>query len=138
MRKKKHEQILIRVIKLLENAELGERRETILNLLHSAHRASRERNDFTAQEYSADALRELRKARHSLRVAGAAEGDIILTESATAMLLPVYEDARADMRAMLFTHSLVWRCIALLVIMPIAALCLSLGLRAIWLLLRAW
>ncbi|WGK60028.1 hypothetical protein [Pantoea sp. SS70] len=41
MRNKTREQLLIRVINMLDDAELGERHETIMNLVHSARRACR-------------------------------------------------------------------------------------------------
>ena len=96
MRSKQREQVLIRLITLLDNARLGERKETILNLLHSARRANRKREVFTAQQYATEALGQLRKARNSLRVSAANEQDIGVLENAVSMLLPMQNEVDAD------------------------------------------
>lgn len=117
MRNKQREEILIRLITLLDDAQLGERGETILHLLHSARQASRAR-DFTAGQHCLDALSQLRKARHSLRVAGASEPVLTPLEYAVELLLPVCEDAQSDQRVLLMSESLVWRVLLLLVLLP--------------------
>lgn len=109
MRNQTREQLLIRVITLLDNASLGDRKETISNLLHGARRASREQDDFTAQEHRTEALSQLRKARHSLRVSGAAEQEITPLEYAIELLLPVKEDAAAES---------LWRYLLLFLLLP--------------------
>ncbi|MGV6482002.1 hypothetical protein ACT2VT_001923 [Pantoea agglomerans] len=96
MRSKKREQVLIQLITLLDNARLGERKKTILNLLHSARRANREREVFTAQQHATEALGQLRKVRNSLRVSGANEQDIGVLENAVSMLLPIQNEVDAD------------------------------------------
>ncbi|PIF06921.1 hypothetical protein [Candidatus Pantoea floridensis] len=117
MRNNKREEIMIRLITLLDDAELGERGDTILHLLHSARQASRAR-DFMAGQHCLDALSQLRKARHSLRVAGASEQVLTPLEYAVELLLPVCEDALSDQRALTFAHSQVWRVLVLLFLLP--------------------
>ncbi|NWC63949.1 hypothetical protein [Cedecea sp. P7760] len=95
MKINKQEQLFIRIISLLDNAEMGERRETILHLMHSARRASSDRDDFSAYKHSLNALSQLRKARHSMRLGGASEQNITLLESAIDMLLPVQKEAES-------------------------------------------
>lgn len=95
MKINKKEQLFIRVITLLDNAEMGARRETILHLMHSARRASSGRDDFTAYEHSLKALSQLRKARHSMKHGGASEQNITLLESAIEMLLSVQKEAQS-------------------------------------------
>lgn len=109
MRNKKREQLLIQVITLLDGARLGERKETVMNLVHCARRASRERDAFSAELQSVEALSQLRKARHSLRIHGAPTQDIVLIESAIELLLPIQIEARADSFATLMVLSLEWR-----------------------------
>lgn len=67
MRNKTREQLLIRVINLLDDAELGERHETIMNLVHSARRACREGQSNVADQCSSEVLRHLHNARQSLQ-----------------------------------------------------------------------
>ncbi|MCT2420315.1 hypothetical protein N1689_20915 [Pantoea sp. XY16] len=116
MRSKKREQVLIQLITLLDNARLGERKETILNLLHSARRAIREREVFNAQQHTTEALGQLRKARHSLRVSGANEQEITVLENAVVMLLPVQDEADADSYAYFIVCSLEFRYLLLFLI----------------------
>jgi len=120
MRDKQREEIMIRLITLLDDAELGERRETILHLLHSARQASRAR-DLTAGQHCLDALSQLRKVRLSLRTAGAAEQVLTPLEYAVELLQPVCEEAQVDRRALTLTQSLVWRVLLLLVVIAAAA-----------------
>lgn len=95
MKINKEEQVFIRIIRLLDNAEMGERRETILHLMHSARRASSDRDDFTAHEHSLQALSQLRKTRHSMKLGDASEQNVTLLESAIEMLLPVQKEAHS-------------------------------------------
>lgn len=118
MRHKKREQLLIRLITLLDDAELGERRETILDLLHSARRACRAGSDIMAGQYVLDAHIQLRKARHSLQVTGVSERIITPLEYALDLLRPVCEDVQADQRPLLTSPSLTWRVLVLLVLLP--------------------
>lgn len=117
MRNKKREEIMVRLITLLDDAELGERGEIILHLLHSARQACRAR-DLKAGQHCLDALSQLRKARHSLRVAGASEQVLTPLEYAVELLLPVCEDAQSDQRVLFMSESLVWRVLVLLFLLP--------------------
>lgn len=108
MRNKNREQLLVRVITLLDDSRLGERQETVSHLLHCARRASRDGDDVTARQHSIEALSELRNARHTLRISGAAEQEIIPLEYAIAMLLPVEEEADVEPRALFIVDSLAW------------------------------
>lgn len=109
MRNKKREQLLIQVITLLDGVRLGERQETVINLLHCARRASRECDAFSAEQQSVEALSQMRKARHSMRIQGAPKQDIVLLEFAIELLLPVQIEAREDFVAQLMVHSLEWQ-----------------------------
>lgn len=128
MRNKMQEQLLIRVITLLDDARLGERRETVSHRLHSARRASREGDDVMARQHSIEALSELRKARHTLRICGAAEQDIIPLEYAIAMLLPVVDETDAAPRAVFIARSIARRYLLLragLILAPATAFWLA-------------
>lgn len=128
MRNRKREQLLIQVITLLDGARLGEREDTVINLLHCARRASRECDAFSAEEQSVKALSQLRKARHSLRIQGAPEQDIALLESAIELLLPVHKEAREDFVAQLMIDSLEWKYLFLAVVgtlVLVAAFCFT-------------
>lgn len=116
MRNKQREEIMIRLITLLDDAELGERGEIILHLLHRARQASRAR-DLTAGQHCLDALSQLRKARHSLRTAGAPEQILTPLEYAVELLQPVCDEAQAQ-RVLLMSESLVWRVLLLLGLLP--------------------
>lgn len=59
MRNKTREQLLIRVINLLDGAELGGDRERIMDLLHSARQASRKGESAVAGQHSYNDLRAL-------------------------------------------------------------------------------
>lgn len=113
MRNKTREQLLIRVINLLDDAELGERQGTISDLLHSARRACRERNDFSSGQHALNALSQLRKARNS----GASEHVLTPLEYALELLLPVCEDAQSDHRVLTLAYSPVWRVLLLLLLL---------------------
>ena len=113
MRNKEREAIIIRLITLLDDAELGERHETIINMLHSARQAYRAR-DLTAGQHCLDALSQLRKARHSLRLIGASEQVITPLEYAVGLLRRVCDDAQADQPPPVTAHSLKWRALVLL------------------------
>lgn len=129
MRNKQREEIMIRLITLLDDAELGERRETILHLLHSARQTSRAR-DFRSGQHCLDALSQLRKARHSLRMAGASAHVLTPLEYAVDLLLPVCEDVQSERSVLLMSESLVWRVLLLLVLLP-AGLTLAIG-AVVW------
>ncbi|MHC3774520.1 hypothetical protein ACYDMD_20165 [Pantoea agglomerans] len=105
MRNEKREAGLNRVITSLDNARLGERQKTILNLLHSARFAIQEGDYFTAQQHITEALSQLRKVRHSLQVSGADKLEISVPDDAIAMLLAVQEEGGADWRAYFFVYS---------------------------------
>lgn len=117
MRNKTREQILIRLINLLDDAELGERRETILHLLHSARQTCRAR-DLRSGQHCLDAMSQLRKARHSMRVADASEQVLTPLEYAVELLRPLCEEAKGDQRALFMSESLIWRFLLLLVLLP--------------------
>lgn len=95
------EQVLIRVITLMDCVRLPGRQEIILNLLHSARRASREGDFFAAQQHITVAIGQLRKARHSLRVAGAYEHEVNPVGYAITLLLNVQMESGADWLAQL-------------------------------------
>lgn len=128
MRNKNREQLLVRVITLLDDARLGERQETVSHLLHSARRASRDGDDVTARQHSIEALSELRNARYTLRISGAAEQEIIPLEYAIAMLLPVEDEADAAPRAVFIARSIARRYLLLpagLILAPATAFWLA-------------
>lgn len=118
MRNKQREQLLIRLITLLDDAELGERRETILDLLHSARRACRERSEIMAGQYVLDAHIQLRKARHSLQMTGASERVMTPLDYALDLLRPVCEDVQAGQFSPLTAPSLTWRVLLLRGLLP--------------------
>lgn len=132
MREKKREQMLIRLCTLLADAELADRRETIMHLMHSARRASRKRQSCDATDLCLDALKQLRKARNTLRVAGVGNNTLVPVEYAIAELMPVYDEARADANTKLFAESHVWLCLLIL-----ALLLVGLG-AAVFLFYQAW
>lgn len=102
MREKKREQMLNRLCTQLADAELAGRREKILHLMHSARRASSNHESYVATEYCVNALKQLRKARHTLRIAGAESASLAPVECAIAQLKPIYDEARKDGFATLF------------------------------------
>lgn len=67
MTDKNPEQRFIRLCNLLDDAPLGERHETIMNLVHSARRACREGRSNVAEQCRSEALRHLSNARQSLQ-----------------------------------------------------------------------
>lgn len=80
------EQHFIRLCNLLDDAELGERRETIMNLMHSARRACREGQSNVAEQCRSEALRHLRSARQSLQGSGAAPAVAVVIDEAIIQL----------------------------------------------------
>jgi len=90
MRENKREQMLNRLCTLLADAELADRQETIMHLMHSARRASRNRNSNDATEHCINALKHLRKARHTLHIAGFETDKLASVEYAIAQLVPKY------------------------------------------------
>lgn len=104
MRLKKLEARLIRLCTLLDDVDLGERHDEIMRLVHNARRASHERQRYTALQYCIDALKQLRKARNTLLVAGTDAEYIASINSAISILVPVYDEARADTHAMLMAE----------------------------------
>ncbi|HBH6890070.1 TPA: hypothetical protein KUM96_004332 [Serratia marcescens] len=72
MRNRKREQRLIRVITLLDGAELGHDRERIMDLLHSARRASREGDATVASPLCFKSVKALSSVSGRLQAAGAA------------------------------------------------------------------
>lgn len=101
MRTDSREQVLIRVIMLLDSVRLRSRQETILSLLHSARRASREGDFFATQQHITQAIGQLRKTRHSLRVAGAHEHEVTPIGYAISLLLDVQMESGVDWLAQL-------------------------------------
>lgn len=108
MRANTREQVLIRVITLLDSMCLRGRQETVSDLLHSARRASRERDFFAAQQHITEAIGQLRKARHSLRVAGANEHEVTPVGYAISLLLDVQMESGADWLAQLIAFVCSW------------------------------
>lgn len=104
MREKKREQMLSRLCTLLADAELASRKETIMHLMHSARRASRNRKSYDATEHCVDALKQLRKARHTLRIAGVEADRLAPVEYAIAQLVPICDEAREEGFATLFFY----------------------------------
>lgn len=88
MRNKKREQRLIRIIFLLDGAELEGDRERIMDLLHSARRASREGDSAVAGEHSYNALRALNALSGRMQANGAAENTLAPLITAVDLLLP--------------------------------------------------
>lgn len=86
MRNRKREQRLIRVITLLDGAELGQDRERIMDLLHSARRACREGQSNVAEQCSVGALSHLLNARQRLQVPGKAPTDAVVVDEAINQL----------------------------------------------------
>lgn len=91
MRDTRRELHLSRLCFMMDDANLGDRREVIVNLLHCARRAYHEGQLYTAEQQSKDALKQLRKRRHSLRVAGADPENIALIDLAINVLITVLE-----------------------------------------------
>ncbi|MEN4664595.1 hypothetical protein [Pantoea agglomerans] len=119
MREKKREQMLIRLCTLLANAELADRQEAIMHLMHSARRASRNRKSNDATEHCIDALKQLRKARHTLHLAGFETDKLAPVEYAIAQLVPIYDKARKDASAMLFAESYAGRFFAMVALLAV-------------------
>lgn len=134
MREKKREEILNRLCTLLADAELADRQETIMHLMHSARRASRNRESYTATELCLEALKQLRKARNSLRVAGVETAKLAPVEYAIAQLVPIYDEAREDASAMLFAESYVGRFFAMVALLAVGLIVLyAIGTANGWL-----
>lgn len=96
MREIRREQQLIGLCTLLDDTGLGERRETIMHLVHSARRASHAREAGEATGLCLSALKQLRRARHSLRVAGAGADALSPLDAAIAGLQSVCDEAMAQ------------------------------------------
>ncbi|WP_143354270.1 hypothetical protein [Erwinia amylovora] len=124
MCEKKREEMLNRLCTLLADAELADRQETIMHLMHSARRASRNRESNNATEHCIDALKLLRKARHTLFIAGVETDKLAPVEYAIAQLVPIYDEAREDASAMLFAESYVGRFFAMLALLAIGLIVL--------------
>lgn len=125
---------LIRLCTLMDAAALGERRETIMHLLHSARRASRAGQRRTAAALCSDARHQLRKVRHSLRAAGAGPDDTGPVESAIAMLSMVFEAPRTGVIRrveLLFT-----RCLLVLILAPVCFTALMFGVSQLYIFIR--
>lgn len=122
MCEKKREQMLSRLCTLLADAELANRQETIMHLMHNARRASRNRKSYDATEHCVDALKQLRKARHTLRIAGVEADRLAPVEYAIAQLEPIYDEAREDASAMLFAESFIWKFCLFLMLLLIVGL----------------
>ncbi|WP_058970063.1 hypothetical protein [Type-D symbiont of Plautia stali] len=88
MRNRKREQRLIRVITLLDGAELGHDREHIMDLLHSARRASREGDATMVSPLCFKAVKALSSVSGRLQAAGAAAETFEPVASAIDLLLP--------------------------------------------------
>jgi hypothetical protein len=124
MREKKREQMLNRLCTLLADAELADRQETIMHLMHSARRASRNRESNDATEYCIDALKQLRKARHTLHIAGVETDKLAPVGYAIAQLVPIYDEARKDASAMLFAESYVGRFFSMVALLAVGSVVL--------------
>lgn len=121
MREKKREEMLNRLCTLLADAEFADRQETIMHLMHSARRASRNRKSNDATEHCIDALKLLRKARHTMHIAGVETDKLAPVEYAIAQLVPIYDEAREDASAMLFAESYVGRLFAVVALLAVGA-----------------
>lgn len=134
MREEKREELLNRLCTLLADAELADRQETIMHLMHSARRASRNRESNNATEHCIDALKQLRKARHTLHIAGIETDKLTPVEYAIAQLVPIYDEAREDASAMLYAESYVGRFFAMLALLAIGLIVLyAIGTANGWL-----
>lgn len=127
MRNKENEQILIRVITLLDNAKLAERHDEVLDLLHNARRACRTRDYFTAQHYSINALSKIRKTLFCLQARGGADNDVKLTYIAISILELVFEDGQAEAWAILNSHSLWKQCLLIVLVAPLFFIAMMMG-----------
>jgi hypothetical protein len=111
MRNTKREQRLIRAINLLDGAELGQDRERIMNLLHSARRASRD-GDATGP-LCFEALRALSTVSGRLQAAGAAAETLEPVASGIDLLLPDFVTEEHSVYAMFMAEPPFWRMMVL-------------------------
>ena len=88
MRNRQREQLLIRVITMLDGAALAHDRERIMNLLHSARRASRDGFTSVASPLCFEAVKALSKVSGRLQAAGAAAETLEPVGSAIDLMLP--------------------------------------------------
>lgn len=109
MRNSKREQRLIRVITLLDGAELGHDRERIMDLLHSARRASREGDATVASPLCFEAVKALSSLSGRLQAAGAAAETLAPLATAVELLLPEDMAQVRSLPAMFMAEPLAWR-----------------------------
>ncbi len=109
MRNRKREQRLIRVITLLDGAELEQDRERIMDLLHSARRACREGDADAACQYSFNALRSLTALSGRLQASGTAAETLAPLATAVELLLPEDMTQERSLPAMFMAEPLAWR-----------------------------
>lgn len=134
MNEKKREQVLNRLCTLLADAELADRHETIMQLMHSARRASHNRESYITTELCIDALKQLRKARNSLRVAGVETDKLVPVEYAIAELVPIYDEARKDARILLIAESYECRFFVNVALLSVGfAVLYAIGKAIVWL-----
>lgn len=81
------------VIVDLSNAPLGEKRESIIRYLESALNASKKEENGLMFNHCIEALKLLRKTRHSLRLRGVQPGDLVSIENAIINLETINEEA---------------------------------------------
>lgn len=101
MRNNARELQLIRLCIMLDDIELGERRETIMNLIHSARRASRMRQNNTTEALCTSARWELRRVLINQRLTGADLDAVALIELAMTILSPSHEETHAGIQTRL-------------------------------------
>lgn len=134
MKDKERELQLIRLCTLMDDAALGERRETIMDLLHSARRASRAGQRRTGAALCSDARHQLRKVRHSLRASGAGPDDTGPIESAIVTLTMVFDAPRTDVIRRV--ELLVKRSLLVLILAPVCFTALMFGVSQLYIFIR--
>lgn len=91
----------------LENAPLGERKESIMRYLENALNASKKEEDRLMFDHCIEALKLLRKTRHSLRLSGVQPGDLVSIENAIINLKTLHEEANSHFMSIFQTEMLI-------------------------------
>ncbi|MEG1247611.1 MAG: hypothetical protein RR184_01210 [Citrobacter sp.] len=109
----------------LANAPLGERKESIMRYLENALNASKKEEDRLMFDHCIEALKLLRKTRHSLRLSGVQPGDLVSIENAIINLKTLHEEANSHFMSIFQTEMLIQ------LIFSLGALILSIVLTVI-------
>lgn len=109
----------------LANAPLGERKESIMRYLENALNASKKEEDRLMLDHCIEALKLLRKTRHSLRLSGVQPGDLVSIENAIINLKTLHEEANSHFMSIFQTEMLIQ------LIFSLGALILSIVLTVI-------